>query len=208
MADEGAAVARSVTSDASCPAIVVDGRRSTMTLRAAAETLPQRPTASKPELSKASVFPAAVCEAILSKGVRKAYVLGHRLPVPHRRADRILVIGDTGCRLKAADSAYQLCNRDGAWPFARIAALGAAWKPDLIVHVGDYHYRETPCPEDVAHAGCQGSPWGYGWDAWNADFFAPAAPLLAAAPLVVARGNHENCNRAGQGWFRLLDPCR
>jgi len=30
--------------------------------------------------------------------------------------------------------------------------------------------------------------------------------LLAAAPWVVARGNHEECARAGQGWFRLLDP--
>ena len=25
------------------------------------------------------------------------------------------------------------------------------------------------------------------------------------APWVFARGNHESCNRAGQGWFRFLD---
>ena len=206
MAGDGAAVARVVTTDAVCPDIVVNRRSAPMTLRAGAETLPQRPTASRPELSKPSAFPVSVCEAALPRGVRSAAVLGRRLPVPHRRANRILVIGDTGCRLKAADNAYQLCNRPGVWPFARIAALGAAWKPDLIVHVGDYNYRENPCPEDVGHLGCQGSPWGYGWDAWNADFFAPGAPLLAAAPLVLARGNHENCARAGQGWFRFLDP--
>ena len=206
MGDGGGAVARVVTSDAACPQIVLDGRPAPMTVRASAETLPQRPTASKPEVSKPSIFPVTICEAALPKGARAARVLGRRLPVPRKRSDRILVIGDTGCRLKAADSAYQLCNRAGVWPFARIATLGAAWKPDLIVHVGDYHYRETACPEDVSHAGCQGSPWGYGWDAWNADFFSPAAPLLAASPLVLARGNHENCARAGQGWFRLLDP--
>lgn len=206
MAADGAAVARVVTAAATCPAIQVNGRSRPMTPRAEPETVAQRTTASKPEVSKPSAFPVAVCEATLPRGVRRVKVLGHRLPVPRRRVDRILVIGDTGCRLKATDNAYQLCNHPGVWPFARIAALGAAWKPDLIVHVGDYHYRETPCPEDVGHMGCQGSPWGYGWDAWNADWFTPAKPLLAAAPLVLARGNHENCARAGQGWFRFLDP--
>jgi hypothetical protein len=47
--------------------------------------------------------------------------------------------------------------------------------------------------------GCAGSPWGYGWDAWEADVFAPAEPLLRAAPWIVVRGNHESCNRAGPG---------
>jgi hypothetical protein len=29
--------------------------------------------------------------------------------------------------------------------------------------------------------------------------------LLAAAPWVLVRGNHELCSRGGRGWFRLLD---
>ena len=32
-----------------------------------------------------------------------------------------------------------------------------------------------------------------------------AAPLLAVAPWIVTRGNHEECARAGQGWSRFLD---
>lgn len=44
------------------------------------------------------------------------------------------------------------------------------------------------------------------WEAWRADFFAPAAPLLSRAPWVPARGNHELCSRAGPGWFYFLDP--
>ena len=28
---------------------------------------------------------------------------------------------------------------------------------------------------------------------------------MAVAPLALARGNHETCNRAGQGWWRFLD---
>src|SRR5262249_2948694 len=77
-------------------------------------------------------------------------------------------------------------------------------RPDLVLHVGDYQYRENQCPADIA--GCQNSPWGYGWDTWDADLFTPAAKLLAAAPWIMVRGNHEECARAGQGWDRFLDP--
>ena len=72
-----------------------------------------------------------------------------------------------------------------------------------MIHVGDYYYRETPCP--VGDLRCAGSPSGDGWQAWAADFFDPAAPLLAAAPWVFVRGNHESCARGADGWFRLLD---
>ena len=112
------------------------------------------------------------------------------------------MIGDTGCRLKGKE--IQACNDPTAYPFAKTAQLAAAWKPDLVLHVGDYHYRENECPASAP--GCEGSPWGYGWDAWSADFFSPGAPLLNAAPMVMVRGNHENCFRAGQGWMRFLDP--
>lgn len=47
-------------------------------------------------------------------------------------------------------------------PVARVITTVAAWKPDAVVHVGDYLYRETECPTD--QPGCAGAPWGYGWD--------------------------------------------
>ncbi len=204
LGEDGHAGARLVTADHVCPPIVIDGRALSMAVRAPAETLPQRPTQSSPALSKPSAFPVTICEASIPPRTKHASVLGRALPLAHRRIDRIVVIGDTGCRLKAADNAYQACRDPAAFAFAKVAAQAAAWKPDMVIHVGDYHYRENPCPAD-RQALCGGSPWGYGWDAWNADFFGPGAPLLAAAPLLLARGNHENCNRAGQGWFRLLD---
>jgi hypothetical protein len=80
----------------------------------------------------------------------------------------------------------------------------ARYQPDLIIDVGDYLYREEPCP--TGNAGCAGSPWGQNWDTWAADFFVPAAPALAAAPWVFVRGDHESCARAGEGWFRFLEP--
>ena len=63
---------------------------------------------------------------------------------------------------------------------------------------------KPPVPSD--QPGCAGSPYGDNWAVWQKDFFNPAAPLLAAAPWVLVRGNHELCDRGGHGWFRLLDP--
>jgi hypothetical protein len=112
------------------------------------------------------------------------------------------VIGDTGCRLEG--KAVQDCGNPAAWPFPTIAARAAAKRPDLVIHLGDYYYRASACP--VGRAGCAGSPHGDNWPSWKADFFDAAAPLLAVAPWVMVRGNHELCRRGGQGWFRLIDP--
>jgi hypothetical protein len=203
MGDDGAAVARVITEAASCPSIRIGQHDVAMTVRAPAQTIAQRRTVSAPQDSKPSAFPVLTCEARIPAGTAQASVAGRALALPHPQVNRIVVIGDTGCRLKN-NGDYQDCNRPEAYPFARIAALAAAWQPDLVVHVGDYHYRENACPAD--RPGCAGSPWGYGWDAWNADFFAPAGPLLRAAPWVMTRGNHELCARAGQGYLRFIDP--
>lgn len=195
-------VARAVMhSENSCPVMAVNGRSFAMSVRADPADLPLRPTRSTPDNSKPSRFPVRVCEAAVPARARAIHIGNRALPVPHAAIRRIVVIGDTGCRIKASDRAYQACNDPAAWPFAGIAAQAAAWKPDLVLHVGDYLYRENACAD---HLGCEGTPWGYGWDAWDADFFTPAAPLLAAAPWVMVRGNHESCARAGQGWWRLL----
>ncbi len=44
------------------------------------------------------------------------------------------------------------------------------------------------------------SPYGDREEAWRADFFTPAGRLLAKAPWVFVRGNHEDCTRGGYGW--------
>jgi hypothetical protein len=184
----GAALARAITGAASCPPLTVDGQTRSMQVRAA---------------SDGAGFPVTVCEGAIRAGAYSASVAGQPLAVPIPSPQRILVIGDTGCRMKAP-SEFQACNDPAAWPFARVAAKAAEWRPELVVHVGDFHYRESPCP--AGNAGCAGSPVGDTWATWRADFFAPAAPLLRAAPWVMVRGNHEECSRAGQGWFRFLDP--
>ncbi len=201
--EHGQAQARVITSAATCPDLQQDGKSTPMRLRAAAASIAQRNTISSAAESKPSEFPVLTCEANLLAGVTQLSVAGKHLPIPKAVPLKILVLGDTGCRLKLADNAFQSCNDSEQWAFATVARTAASFAPDLVIHVGDYQYRENPCPADKP--ACAGSPWGFGWDTWQADFFTPAAPLLAAAPWVMARGNHETCTRAGQGWWRFLD---
>jgi hypothetical protein len=204
LGENGVPVARMLTTDAQCPVIRFDGMDVQMDVRVAAETLPLRPTRSAPVDSKPSVFPVLTCEKEIPPDTRRAMIGGVSLPLPKSEIKRIVVIGDTGCRLKKSESAYQACNDSNLYPFAKVAAAAANWKPDLVVHVGDFQYRENQCP--AGNPGCAGSPWGYGWGAWQADFFGPGDALLKVAPWVMVRGNHESCARAGQGWWRMLDP--
>ncbi|MGA7594801.1 MAG: metallophosphoesterase [Gallionella sp.] len=203
LGENGTAIARAVTTDAQCPMIRIDGMKVQMNLRAAPAIEPLRPTRSAPADSKPSVFPVRTCEKSIPADTVQATIGELSLPLPKKQIDRIVVIGDTGCRLKKSDNAYQACNDPDRYPFAKVAAAAAKWKPDLVVHVGDYEYRENKCPDN--DPGCAGSPWGYGWDTWQADFFKPGSALLQAAPWVLVRGNHESCSRAGQGWWRMLD---
>jgi len=120
------------------------------------------------------------------------------------------VFGDTGCNPE------QDCAT--AWPFPELAADAAAQQPDLVIHLGDYDYRGTPSKRSAesprVYDGCvPGEGQDYvsladlaDWPTWQEDFFAPAAPLMHAAPWVTVRGNHELCSRGGDGWFYFLDP--
>ena len=167
-----------------CPVARVDGRALPLSLRSAADDR----------------FPA-ICSGDLPAGADRVEVEGRILAAPRPVVRRMVVFADSGCRIKGP--LVQACNDPKAWPFAEVARRAAARHPDLVIHIGDYYYRESPCP--VGDLRCEGSPSGDRWSAWAADFFDPAAPLLQAAPWVFVRGNHESCARGGVGWFRLLD---
>jgi hypothetical protein len=171
---------------ATCPEVVADGNTVEGRQRGAAD----------------GDYPITVCSATVPLATRKLSVGGTALPTVPTTVNRIVVIGDTGCRIEG--KALQDCNDTHQWPFPVIAKAASGRRPDLVIHVGDYYYREDACP--AGNKGCAGSPHGDNWGAWKADFFDPAAPLLAAAPWVMVRGNHELCRRGGKGWMRLLDP--
>ena len=183
--------ARTIIPGGDCPSLLVDGKARVMTRRG-------EPT---------SAFAVTVCEALFPVTARSALLSGVPLPLPKANPERIVVLGDTGCRIKRGHNGQTLvqnCHDPHAWPFPEIARTVAALKPDVVVHVGDYHYRESPCPQN--HPECAGSFSGDTWQSWQQDYFLPAQPLFAAAPLVLIRGNHEECRRSGKGWFYFLDP--
>lgn len=197
------AMVRVVTRASVCPDMSWEGKApQRMDQRVAAATPSERQDSGQLDI-KPAVFDVLTCEAAWPQGASYAELAGHRLSAPQSEIRRIVIVADTGCRLKASENAFQDCNDAAKWPFAQIAKSAAALKPDLVIHIGDMHYRESPCP--AGNAGCTNAEWGYGFDAWQADFFKPARPLLAAAPWVFVRGNHESCFRAGQGWFRFFD---
>jgi predicted phosphodiesterase len=112
--------------------------------------------------------------------------------------NKIAIIGDTGCRLLKR----QNCRDENSWPLKKIAGLAAEKRPDLVIHVGDYLYRECPGGELM----CADPNEGNRWNAWLIDFFQEAQDLLGAAPWIFVRGNHESCGRQAEGWARLLSP--
>ena len=176
-----------------CPSVTYEGGSVAMSRRA----------------GPAGNFDEVVCDAPLPADATNISVDGTRLPSPPRAPRTVVVFGDTGCRMK--DQEQQNCGDIADWPYPKIAQTIAAAHPDLLVHVGDYYYRENNCLATWTY--CK-NRWGDTSMSWNADWFTPSKPLFASAPLVLIRGNHEDCQRGGPGWFRYLDgadtvtPCR
>jgi hypothetical protein len=138
-------------------------------------------------------FPVTVCQQAL--GTQPVQLPGMPRPVAApSQVQRVVVIGDTGCRAQEQD-----CSSAASWPFAPVAYGAAGAGGDLTVHVGDYIYRER-CSSNVPQ------PCGDKWATWVADWFQPVGELLSRAPWVFARGNHEDCTRGGRGWFIFFDP--
>ena len=170
-------------------------------------------------------FDVRVCEATIPFDVAlRVSWDGTPLPTVRRHPSRIVLLGDTGCKKKN-------CGDGPAEPFQTIAHMAASLEPppELVLHAGDFNYRNTGWFEEgtdsVYDAGddapddprCQldapyvsqnadGSSRRDSWDAWRDDFFEPGRELLATAPLLAARGNHELCSRSGPGYFLFLDP--
>lgn len=174
--------------DGECPLILVDDEELAAGVRA----------------EPGGEFDATTCAVLLPDDAAEIRVEGSALPAPVANPGRVVIVGDTGCRLSDKHGQYQACGDPDAWPFAAVAQSIATADPDLIVHLGDYVYRESPCPD--GNEGCAGSPWGQNLETWVTDYFDPSAPLRAAAPVVHVRGNHEDCSRGGEGWFRFFAP--
>jgi hypothetical protein len=152
-----------------------------------------------------------VCSRAIPAMATTATIGGRLIPAyMPTTIDRLALLGDSGCRI--ASWQVQDCAAPDAWPLARISQSIADEHPDAVVFNGDFFYREATCPA-TAQTQCGSSPppigglpfndSAYGW---IADALLPMAPVLSVAPLIVTRGNHEACNRGGNGYFLLFDP--
>jgi hypothetical protein len=189
----GTVVVRHLTREPSCPVLKTDSKEVPLQARIGHQDRPE--------------FEIRICETVLDRSVQRAEIDGQPLSLPKNAPERIVIIGDTGCRVKTkkGNPAWiQDCSNPEAWPFQRIAEAAAKLNPDLVIHTGDYLYRESACPNGAK--GCESFPSGDTFAAWSADFLTPARSLLTRAPWIFVRGNHESCTRTGEGFFRLLDP--
>lgn len=199
-----------------CPQLKVGqgaaNRRITMTQR------------SNPANTFSAFSNLSVCEAPMPSGVRTAKV--GDLSVPARIPSiiqRIGVLGDTGCRMKK--SLDQACDNPSGWPLGQVSSSLTEKKPQVVFFLGDFFYREFICdPAQTLTCGTSPAPLDINFDynsvtnpfpkyvfsdsdyGWIADVFIPMKTLLSAAPLVVVRGNHESCQRGGNGYFKFFDP--
>src|SRR5262249_46767840 len=157
-----------------------------------------------------------VCELPLAAGTKSASIENLPLPVLKPTLTSVAAFGDTGCRLKAAKQSakadddeeergkFQDCNIPARWPFASLAASVAAAKPDLVIHVGDYLYRESACPP--RDSGCARSPHGDDWPTWKADFFRPGRAGAARRALDHGARQSRNLQPRRRGLFPPARP--
>lgn len=191
----GQASARAIMgSSATCPRLVLSATDCPiMAVRAGRENL----------------FNVTSCEAFIPEGAQNAAIVykpaqgpDQKWVLPPHKLDpettaSVAFIGDTGCHNKLEGLSDYLnlqdCNSPESWPFATVAKSIAAQKPSLVIHVGDYAYREVSGSHDR-------------WEVWEEDVFKPMASLMAVSPVLFVRGNHEQCKEWHRGWFHFLDP--
>ena len=139
---------------ATCPKIAIDGKLSAMSVRAA-KVSGKLSNGSKYGSTPNVDFNVLTCESAIPANTASAAINGKPLKLLPKSINRVVVVGDTGCRLKgptafvqAADGTssggdpLQDCTDEAAWPWAKIAKVAAGFNPDLVIHNGDIHYRE------------------------------------------------------------------
>ena len=201
---ESQLVARAlVPIDAPCPTIEATGSQGSITI-----DMTQR----RPGATAAPAFSTVLaCSAPLPTGLTEATIAGLTIPASlPPQVDQVAIFADSGCRVD--DKRIQDCNDPDAWPLGKIAEQIAAAKPDVILDPGDYYYREMACPTEAAAkcspgpAPTEGMPFDENDKGWLYEAINPMSPMFPVAPIAFLRGNHEDCGRAGNGFFLYFDP--
>ncbi|MGN7678531.1 MAG: metallophosphoesterase [Anaplasma sp.] len=190
-ADNKLSVRAVVSPGEDCPILRVNSSNVKMGVRA------------PPESGK---FEDKVCESLLPTSItkRRIEIDGRGLPDiaagDRRDSIKVAIIGDTGCRISRLSK--QDCKSPEKWPVRKVLEGVTGQNADLVVHVGDYLYREVECPDEEK---CDKHVYGDNSLTWAADWLSPLQSVSEKVAFIFVRGNHENCERAYRGWFRYLD---
>ncbi|WP_415920717.1 metallophosphoesterase [Tateyamaria sp. SN6-1] len=210
--------------DAACPQFAARITRGSVT-RTEALRFDKRtnsPDAASRHPSPHTKFPVIVCETTppadatsialvksvtddttaitFSQSQGKPVVLAGAASVGASGPPTFVAFGDTGCRgfrshrgVQDCDSANMSDKNITQFMFKKVTELAAAERPEFVVHLGDYRYDDERKQKTM--------------DMWDSDFFERVRlGLLAQAPWVFVRGNHEDCSLAGLGWFYFFAP--
>ncbi len=147
-----------------------------------------------------------ICSSQFNSQITKQVKIGSdsvRIP---NSIQKVVLMGDTGCRVKHSEKGglIQDCSNEQAWPFRKLAKSALSEDADLVIHVGDYHYREACADKEKCKKFADTITYEY--PAWKADFLEPAKGLLSEKPFIFVRGNHEDCRRAYAGYDKILNP--
>ena len=180
-----------VPAEADCPAVIADGAPIPMQVRADPGPL------FRPGKTPRAQFPVRVCELIAPRGKTSMTLAGLKPAVTRRRS-----AAHRGFRRHGLSHEV-----DAAPGLRRTLGLSRDRKArgQISSRPGHPSWRLSLSGIFTGSPVCQQRPTGYDWKIWNSDFFEPSRALLAAAPWIMVRGNHEICDRAGEGWFRFLD---
>ena len=128
---------------------------------------------------------------------RRAVVAGRALPLPKASPQRIVVVGDTGCRLKSADQGLPSLQRFGGMAVRGDCRRGGGRRRPIssstsaTITTARTRAR-TATPDAPAARGATAGTPGRRTSSRRRE------RLLAAAPWIVVRGNHEICAARGR----------
>ena len=108
---DGASSVRAIADDA-CPSVLFDGAGTPMAVRSAPD--------QKIENVKPAVFPVWGCEVAVPPGAIAAVVDGKPLPLARPNPQRILIFGDTGCRLAPGNPLHGRFRKSPRWRRPRV----------------------------------------------------------------------------------------
>lgn len=207
VADSGLVARTVLPAGASCPDLRVVRRASDGVVKKFYRMKVRKPAAT----ARIAFDTVRVCSHNIPTRAIRATISGRRVPsaMPDS-VQRMAMLADTGCRIKG--TSVQDCNSPTAWPLKRIAGQIAKSDPDIILNPGDFYYRESACPpQDQALCGgtpppVPGMPFTDSADGWLVDVIRPMKPMFRSAPMALLRGNHEACDRGGNGFFLFFDP--